>query len=121
MDHKSYSAGLADTGLKEPDNGSSQLGLNQVTSRPLYQVLGISKRNSIYFRCISPAWAAIITIIMLGAIVKVHGAKGFANGAGGFEYNAVLIAVSIGVALIGSGAYALHFNIQYLRTVTARQ
>lgn len=40
---------------------------------------------------------------------KYFGAKGFANGAGGFEYNLVLIAVSIGVALIGSGAYALHF------------
>lgn len=26
MAHKNYSAGLADTGLKEPDNGSSQLG-----------------------------------------------------------------------------------------------
>src|SRR3954469_20094158 len=32
-----------------------------------------------------PLGAVLITMIMLGAIVKVHGAKGFANTAGGFE------------------------------------
>lgn len=54
-----------------------------------------------------PVAAVIITIIMLGAIVKVHGSKGFANGAGGYEYNLVLIIVAIGIALIGPGAFAI--------------
>lgn len=54
-----------------------------------------------------PLGAVLITMIMLGAIVKVHGAKGFANTAGGFEYNLVLIVVSIGLALIGPGVYSL--------------
>ena len=45
-----------------------------------------------------PLGAVLITLIMLGAIVKVHGAKGFSNTAGGFEYNLVLIVVSIGLA-----------------------
>lgn len=54
-----------------------------------------------------PVAAAIITIIMLGAIVKVHGPKGFANGAGGYEYNLVLIIVAIGIALIGPGGFSI--------------
>lgn len=54
-----------------------------------------------------PLAAAIITIIMSGAIVKVHGSKGFANGAGGYEYNLMLIVVAIGMALVGPGAFAL--------------
>ncbi|MTT31437.1 DoxX family membrane protein [Terrilactibacillus sp. BCM23-1] len=54
-----------------------------------------------------PLGAIIITIIMLGAIIKVHGSKGFSNTIGGFEYNLVLIVVSIGLALIGPGGYSL--------------
>ncbi|KAB7671752.1 DoxX family protein [Bacillus sp. B1-b2] len=54
-----------------------------------------------------PVAAVIITIIMLGAIVKVHGPKGFANGAGGYEYNLVLIIVAIGIALIGPGGFSI--------------
>ncbi|WP_322904262.1 DoxX family protein [Paenibacillus campi] len=56
-----------------------------------------------------PLAALLVTIVMLGAIAKVHGAKGFANGGGGFEYNLFLIVVAIGLALIGSGAWAVHF------------
>lgn len=54
-----------------------------------------------------PVAAVIITIIMLVAIVKVHGPKGFANGAGGYEYNLVLIIVAIGIALIGPGGFSI--------------
>jgi len=54
-----------------------------------------------------PVAAVIITIIMAGAIVKVHGSKGFAAGGGGFEYNLMLIVVAIGLALIGPGAFAI--------------
>lgn len=56
-----------------------------------------------------PFAAFLITASMLVAIVKVHGKAGYWSTAGGFEYNLAIIAVSIGLALTGPGAYALHF------------
>jgi putative oxidoreductase len=50
--------------------------------------------------------AALITITMLGAIFQVHGQNGYWVDKGGIEYPFVLIAVVIGLALIGPGAYA---------------
>ncbi|KHD86255.1 oxidoreductase [Heyndrickxia ginsengihumi] len=60
-----------------------------------------------------PIAAVLITIVMLGAIVKVHGPKGFANADGGFEYNLMLIVIAIGMALIGPGAYSLHDYLNF--------
>ncbi|MDM5336286.1 DoxX family protein [Fictibacillus enclensis] len=51
--------------------------------------------------------AAAIIVTMLFAIVKVHGANGLWSTAGGYEYNLVLIAVALGVAFTGAGAYSL--------------
>jgi putative oxidoreductase len=51
--------------------------------------------------------AALIVLTMLVAIFKVHGKNGYWITAGGIEYNVVLIAVAIGVALIGPGSYVL--------------
>jgi putative oxidoreductase len=51
--------------------------------------------------------AILIVLTMLVAIVKVHGQNGYWVDKGGFEYNLVLIAVAIGVALIGPGTYVL--------------
>ncbi|MEJ8547871.1 DoxX family protein [Brevibacillus borstelensis] len=55
------------------------------------------------------AWIGAVLIIgtMLAAIVKVHGANGYWATQNGFEYNLTLIAVALGVALIGPGAYTL--------------
>ncbi len=53
------------------------------------------------------AGAALITITMMVAIVKVHGQNGYWVTQNGYEYNLTLIAVAIGVALIGPGAYVL--------------
>ncbi|BCG57756.1 DoxX family protein [Paenibacillus sp. URB8-2] len=55
----------------------------------------------------TPLAALFITLTMLGAIVKVHGKNGLWVTANGYEYNAVLIVVAIGIALIGAGAYSL--------------
>lgn len=49
----------------------------------------------------------LIVITMLVAIFKVHGKNGFWITAGGFEYNLILIAVALGVALTGPGSYVL--------------
>ncbi len=51
--------------------------------------------------------AAFIVLTMLVAIFKVHGQNGYWITSNGFEYNLVLIAIAIGVALIGPGAYVL--------------
>lgn len=51
--------------------------------------------------------AALIALTMLVAIVKVHGSSGLWATNNGFEYPLVLLAVAIGVALIGPGAYVL--------------
>jgi putative oxidoreductase len=55
----------------------------------------------------TPLAAVLITLTMLGAIIKVHGKNGIWVTANGYEYPLVLIAVAIGIALIGPGAYSL--------------
>jgi putative oxidoreductase len=55
----------------------------------------------------TPIAAVLITLTMLGAIIKVHGKNGIWVTANGYEYPLVLIAVAIGIALIGPGAYSL--------------
>ncbi|AFH61542.1 DoxX family protein [Paenibacillus caseinilyticus] len=56
---------------------------------------------------LTPLAAVLITLTMLGAIVKVHAQNGLWVTANGYEYPLVLIAVVIGVALTGAGAYSL--------------
>lgn len=49
----------------------------------------------------------LIAGTMAMAIVKVHAPNGLWAAANGYEYNLTLLAVAIGVALIGPGQYAL--------------
>ncbi|MDI3258048.1 MAG: DoxX family protein [Kyrpidia sp.] len=51
--------------------------------------------------------AALIVIVMLVAMVKVHGKNGY-WAPNGIEYNLVLIVAAVAVALMGPGAYAFH-------------
>ncbi|ARU59948.1 oxidoreductase [Tumebacillus avium] len=55
----------------------------------------------------TPVGAALIVITMLVAIITVHGKNGLWSTSNGMEYNLVLIAAAVGVALIGPGAYVL--------------
>lgn len=55
--------------------------------------------------------AALIAIVMIDAIFTVHGKNGYWADKGGFEYNLVLIAAVIGVALIGPGDYVLIYKL----------
>ncbi|MDC2866254.1 MULTISPECIES: DoxX family protein [unclassified Bacillus (in: firmicutes)] len=54
-------------------------------------------------------WIGALFIVgtMLVSIITVHGKNGYWVTQNGFEYNLVLIAVAVGVALIGPGAYTL--------------
>ncbi len=53
--------------------------------------------------------ALALTPTLLGAIIWVHAANGwvFSAKGGGWEYPAFLLVVSVAVATLGSGAYAL--------------
>lgn len=55
----------------------------------------------------TPLAAILIVGTMVIAIIKVHGPNGYWATENGYEFNFILIAVAIGVALIGSGQYAL--------------
>lgn len=51
--------------------------------------------------------SAALIVIMLGAIVTVHGANGFFLSNSGFEYNLALIGLLVPILLIGPGRYSL--------------
>ncbi|SFD68198.1 putative oxidoreductase [Lentibacillus persicus] len=51
--------------------------------------------------------AVLIVIVMIGAIFKVHLPNGYFADNGGIEYPFVIIAIVVGIALIGPGAYAI--------------
>lgn len=55
----------------------------------------------------TPLGAALIVLTMLVAIIKVHAKNGYWITSNGFEYNLTLIAIAVGVALIGAGEYSL--------------
>ena len=49
----------------------------------------------------------LLAIIMLVAIVKVHGANGFSLVNSGYEYVLVLLLASLSIVTTGSGAYSV--------------
>ncbi|CAM2884622.1 DoxX family protein [Paenibacillus sediminis] len=51
--------------------------------------------------------AILVAITMIGSIVTVHGKNGLWSTQNGYEYNLVLLAAVIGVALTGPGAIAV--------------
>jgi putative oxidoreductase len=56
---------------------------------------------------LTPLAGIIITGTMVMAIAKVHGPNGIWATSNGYEYNLTLLAVAIGIALVGPGQYAL--------------
>ncbi|WP_276354115.1 DoxX family protein [Cohnella caldifontis] len=59
------------------------------------------------FGLLTPAAAALIVVTMVMAAAKVHGRNGLWITQNGFEYNLVLTAIAVGIALTGPGAYSL--------------
>lgn len=55
---------------------------------------------------LTPVAAVLIALAMIGAI-KVHAPNGIWSTANGYEYPLVMLAIAIGVALAGAGAYSL--------------
>jgi putative oxidoreductase len=60
---------------------------------------------------LTPLAALGIVVVMLTAIALVHWSKGFFNGAGGYEFNLVLLAVALSVAGTGPGRFSLDHAI----------
>ncbi|WP_123039478.1 DoxX family protein [Cohnella candidum] len=56
---------------------------------------------------LTPAGAALIVLTMVMAIVKVHGKNGLWVTQNGYEYNLVLLAIAVAVALTGPGDLSL--------------
>lgn len=56
---------------------------------------------------LTPLAALFIIVPMIVAIITVHGKNGLFADKGGVEYNLVLIAVALGIALSGPGALSL--------------
>jgi len=55
----------------------------------------------------TPVAAVLLALTMVVAIVKVHAPNGFWSTSNGYEFNLVLIAITVGIALTGAGAYSL--------------
>lgn len=51
--------------------------------------------------------SASLIVIMIGAIVQVHGKNGFFLSDGGFEYNYALIGLLVPIMVCGPGRYAV--------------
>jgi putative oxidoreductase len=56
---------------------------------------------------ITPLAAALITAVMVTAIITVHFPNGVWNSANGYEYNLVLIAAVFALAGVGAGSWSL--------------
>jgi putative oxidoreductase len=70
---------------------------------------------------VAPIGAALVIAVMTAAIVSVHWSNGLWNTNGGFEYNAVVIAVAFAIAGVGSGKWSLDhvLGIDWMSTVWA--
>lgn len=56
---------------------------------------------------------ALAVLVTQGvAVAKVHAPKGFSNMAGGYEFNALLIAAAVGLLLAGPGSVSVHEVIE---------
>ncbi|MDQ0219285.1 DoxX family protein [Peribacillus cavernae] len=64
---------------------------------------------------LTPFASLLIIVPMIVAIKTVHGKNGLFSDKGGIEYNLVLIAVAIGIALSGPGSISLDalYNIKF--------
>ena len=78
--------------------------------KPLAVLAGMGEfLSGLFFAAgfLTPLAAAAMVVIMLVAMKTVTGKNGYWITANGTEYSVAIIAVAIGVALTGPGAYAL--------------
>jgi putative oxidoreductase len=57
--------------------------------------------------------AAIVLATQAVAVAKVHAPKGFSNLSGGYEFNALLAAVALGLLVAGPGRISAHEAVEH--------
>lgn len=95
-------------GLKGTGNWMDSLGLKPGMTMAL--LAGLTELiGGILFTLglLTPLAGLMIAATMVIAIVKVHRPNGLWSTQNGYEYNLTLLAVAIGIALIGPGQYAV--------------
>ncbi len=84
--------GFESLGLRPGKRNAAVAGIAETTGGALF-ALGLA----------TPLGAAALSSVMITAIRKVHAPKGIWVSEGGFEYNAVLLAVLFGITEVGPG------------------
>ena len=75
-------------------------------ARPHATVVGLAEFGggvSLVLGLISPLGAAAVAGVMLVAVATVHWSNGFFNASGGYEFNLLIIATAIALAITGPG------------------
>lgn len=95
-------------GLKGTGGWLESIGMKPGVLMALFAGLGELAGGLLFAAGVwTPVAAALIVLTMLVAIFKVHGKNGYWVTSNGFEYNLMLIAVAVGVALVGPGEWVL--------------
>lgn len=82
------------------------LGPGRVTA-PLGGAAELGGGLSLALGLLTPVGAIAVLVMMAGAVVAVHGRNGLWNTNGGSEYNLVLGAIALALALIGPGRWSV--------------
>jgi putative oxidoreductase len=95
-------------GLKGTGSWFESIGMKPGVTLALFAGLAELIGGSLFaLGLLTPLAGIMIAGTMVMAIVKVHAPNGLWATANGYEYNLTLLAVAIGIALIGPGQYAL--------------
>jgi len=95
-------------GLKGTGSWFESIGMKPGVTLALFAGLAELIGGSLFaLGLLTPLAGMMIAGTMVMAIVKVHAANGLWATANGYEYNVTLLAVAIGIALMGPGQYAL--------------
>ncbi|MBI0579159.1 DoxX family protein [Neobacillus cucumis] len=95
-------------GLKGTGGWFESIGMKPGVTMALFAGLGELIGGILFaLGLLTPLAGIIIAGTMVMAIAKVHGPNGIWATSNGYEYNLTLIAVTIGIALVGPGQYAL--------------
>ena len=95
-------------GLKGTGGWFDSIGMKPGVTMALVAGLGEFIGGSLFaLGLITPLAGILIAGTMFIAIIKVHASNGLWSTSNGYEYNLTLIAVAIGIALIGPGQYAI--------------
>ncbi|MED1470121.1 DoxX family protein [Bacillus salipaludis] len=95
-------------GLKGTGGWFESIGMKPGVTMALFAGLAELVGGTLFaLGLLTPLAGIMIAGTMVMAIVKVHGANGIWATSNGYEYNLTLLAVAIGIALMGPGQYAL--------------